>query len=101
MTFMERQSNCCRMKAHEERCNGVTAKLIKTQGTSSWSKRKHIELKSASPPDAQSLYSMKENDCVWNAEKKQKMKCDLRLSHDISASFFENYSRHGYRGSTD
>ena len=90
---MERQSNCYRMKAHLERCSGITVKLIETPNTSSWSKRKHKELKSSSFLDAESLFNM-ENDNDGNAGK-QKIQCDLCLSHDIIASFFENNSRHG------
>ena len=97
---MERQSNCCRMKAHVERCSGITVKSIKTPNTSPWSKRKHKELKSSSFLDAESLFNM-ENDNDGNAGKKQKIQCDLSLSHDISASFFENNSIHGDGGGTD
>ena len=35
------------------------------------------------------------NDNDRNGGKKQKIQCDLSLSHDISASFFEIESRHG------
>ena len=88
------------MKAHVERCSGITIKSIETPNTSPWSKRKHKELKSASFLDAESLFNM-ENDSDGNAGKKQKVQCDLSLSHDISALFFENNSRHGDGGGTD
>ena len=42
---------------------------------------------------------MLENDSDKNAGKKQKGQCDLSLSHASSASFFENNSRHGNKGS--
>ena len=58
------------MEAHDERCSGITFKSSKTLDTSSWSKRKHNELKSTSSHDAQSLFSMKENDGNGNAGKK-------------------------------
>ena len=63
-------------------------------------KQKHKELKSISIFDAESLFDM-EKDNGGSAGKKQKIQCDLSLSHDISASFFENNSRHGDGGGTD
>ena len=69
---MERQSN----KADIEQCRGITVKSSKTPdmnvNTSFWSKRKHNELKSTSSPDAQSLFSMTENDSDGNAEKSKR-----------------------------
>ena len=52
-------------------------------------------MKSASFPDAQSLFNMKENDSDRNAGKKWEKQCDLSLSYAIKASFFENNSWHG------
>ena len=87
-----------RMKAHAERCSGITVKSSRTLdinvNTSSWKKWKHNELKSTSSSDAQGLLSMAENDSNGNAGKKQKVQCDLSLSHASSASFFRNNSRH-------
>ena len=64
------------MKAHVERYSGFIVESSDTQDinvyTSSWSKRKHNELMSTSPPDAQSLFSMTKNDIDGNAGKKQK-----------------------------
>ena len=54
-----------------------------------------------SSPDAQRLFNMTENDSDGNAGKERKIQCDLSLSHDNSASFFENKSGHGDGGSTD
>ena len=82
------------MKVHVERCSGITVKSIETPNTSPWSKRKHKELNFASFLDAESLLNMG-NDSDENAGKKQKIQNDLSLSHDVSASFFENNSRHG------
>ena len=79
------------MKAHVERCSGITVKSIKTPNTFPWSK-KHEGLKPASFLDAESLLNI-ENDNDGNAGKKQKIQCDLSLSHDISASFFKNSSK--------
>ena len=42
-----------------------------------------------------------ENDSDGYAGKKQKIECDLSLSHEIRASFFENNSKHGDGGGTD
>ena len=52
-------------------------------------------------PDAQSLFSMTENDSNGNAGKKQKRQCDLSLSHASSPSFIGNNARHGDGGGTD
>ena len=60
------------MKAHVERCSGITVKSIETINTSSWSKRKHKELKSASLLDAQSLFNMKDNYSIGMQERSKK-----------------------------
>ena len=97
---MKRQSNCYKMRAYVERCSSITVKSTKTPNTSPWSERKHNKLKSSSFLDAESLFKM-ENDNNRNAGKKQKIQCDFSLSHDISASFFENYSRYEDGSGTD
>ena len=67
---MERQTNSYRMKAHRERCSGITINSIESADiyvyTSSWLKQKHDELKSTSSPDAQSFLSMIENESGGN-----------------------------------
>ena len=68
---------------------------------SSWSKRKHNELKSTSSPGAQSLFSMTETNTDWNAGKKEKGQGDHSLSHARTVSCFENNLRHLDRGRTD
>ena len=57
------------MKEHVKRCSGIAVKSIAIPHNSSWSKRKHNELKSASSPDAQNFFNM-ENDSDGNAGKK-------------------------------
>ena len=56
-------------------------------------------MKPTSSLDAQSLFSMTENDSDGNVGKKQKGKCDVSLLHAISASFFDSRQRDG--GSAD
>ena len=45
--------------------------------------------------NAQSVFSMTENENDEKAETKQKGLCGLSPWHTSSASFFENSSRHG------
>ena len=52
--------------------------------------KENNELMSASSPDAQSLFSMTENNSNGNAGKKQKEQCHFSLPHARSASFFKN-----------
>ena len=78
---MERKSSRYRMKAYVKRCCGITVKLRETPDinvyTFTWSKQKHNKLKSTSSPDAQSLFSMTNNDSDRNAGKKQMRQCDI------------------------
>ena len=64
------------MKGHVDRCSGINIRLSKTLYinvyTSSWSKQKHNELKSTSSPDAQSSFSITENESDRNVGKKAK-----------------------------
>ena len=92
------------MKAHVERCNGITIKSNKTPDinvyTYLWSKQKH-QLKSTSSPDAQNSFSMSQNESDGNTEKKQKGQCYLCLSYANSALFVKNNSRHVDAGGAD
>ena len=91
---MERQSNNYRMKAHIERCSGITTLVRETLDIivymSLWLKQKHNLLKLTSSSDAQSFLSMIENDSEENARNKQKGQCYFRISHASSSPFFEN-----------
>ena len=73
------------MKAHVERCSGITVKLIKTPDTSLSLKRKHNKLKPVSFLDAESLFNM-ENDSGGNAGKKQKNSAIL-VVHRIAVHY--------------
>ena len=65
------------------------------------SKKKRNKLKSILSPDAESLFSMTENESDMKTGKKQKGQCDFSLSSASSALFFVNNSRHGDGGGAD